>query len=61
MKTNQHTLRVRKLRVCAGMLAALLLVSAAFWMVCYFGHACGQFSAQPKVPAPALGDLLAAR
>ena len=61
MKTNQHARQVRKLRVWAGMLAVLLLVSAEFWMVCHFGRTCGQFNVQPGIPAPALGDLLAAR
>ena len=43
------------------MMAVVLLVSAEFWMVCHFGHACGQFNEQPGIQAPALGDLLAAR
>ena len=43
------------------MLAVLLLVSAEFWMVCHFGHACGQFNVQSDIPAPALSDLLPAR
>ncbi len=43
------------------MLAVLLLVSAEFWMVCLFGHTCGQFNLQSPAPAPALGDLFAAR
>jgi len=43
------------------MLAVLLLVSAEFWMVCRLGHQCGQFNVQSALPAPALGDLLAAR
>jgi hypothetical protein len=61
MKTTKHARRVRQIRVWAGMVAILLLVSAEFWMVCSFGHACGQVNPQPVMHAPALGDLLAAR
>ena len=43
------------------MLAVLLLTSTEFWMVCHFGHACGQFNVQSEMPAPALSDLLAAK
>ena len=43
------------------MVAVLLLVSAEFWMVCSYGHACGQVNPQPVMHAPALGDLFAAR
>jgi hypothetical protein len=61
MKTNQYARQARKIRVWAGMLAVLLLVSAEFWMVCSFGQACGQFNVQPAVQGPALGDLFAAK
>ncbi len=43
------------------MLAVLLLVSAEFWMLCGLGYKCGQFNVQSPVPAPALGDLFAAK
>ena len=61
MKTNQRARKVWKLRVWAGLLAMLLLASAEFWMVCRFGHECGQITSPPGNQAPGLSDLLAAR
>jgi hypothetical protein len=61
MKTNHQARLVLKLRVWAGTLAVLLLVSAEFWMVCHFGHDCGQISSQPAVQVPAIADWFAAR
>lgn len=61
MKTTKHARQMRQIRVWAGMVAVVLLVSAEFWMVCRVGHACGRFNAQPVMQGPALGDLLAAR
>ena len=61
MKINEHARKVLKLRHWAGLVAFLLLVSVEFWMACRLGHACGQTTAQPAVPVPAIGDLFAAR
>jgi flagellar biogenesis protein FliO len=61
MKTNHRAHTARKLRIWAGLLVVLLLISAEFWMVCRFGHECGQISSPPGTEAPALSDLLAAR
>jgi len=61
MKTNEHARKVLKLRHWAGLLAVLLLIAAEFWMVCRLGQSCGQITAQPAVPAPAISDLFAAR
>ena len=61
MKTNAHARKVLKLRHWAGLVAVLLLVAAEFWMLCRLGHGCGQVTAQPAVPVPAIGDLFAAR
>jgi hypothetical protein len=61
MKTKQQARQVLKLRVWAGTLAVLLLVSAEFWMVCRFGHDCGQITSQPAVRVPAIADWFAAK
>jgi hypothetical protein len=61
MKTNEHARKLLKLRHGAGLLAVLLLVSAEFWMLCHFGHGCGQVSTQPPIAAPAIGDWFATR
>jgi hypothetical protein len=61
MKTNQYARQARQIRVWAGMLAVLLLVSAEFWMVCRYGQACGQFNVPPAIQGPALCDLIPAR
>ena len=58
MKTNHHARTVWKRRIWAGLVAVLLLVSAEFWMVCRFGHRCGQISSPPGNEGPALSDLL---
>jgi hypothetical protein len=61
MKTNQRARKVCKIRIWAGLVAVVLLLSAEFWMVCRFGHECGQITSPPGNEAPALSDLLAAR
>ena len=61
MKTSQRSRKVWKARVWAGLVAVLLLASAEFWMVCRFGHKCGQITVPPGNEAPALSDLLATR
>lgn len=61
MKTNEHARKVRQARIWVGLLAVLVLVSAEFWMVCRFGHDCGQITSPPGNQAPALSDLVAAR
>jgi len=61
MKTIEHARKVLKLRHCAGLLAVLLLVSTEFWMLCRFGHGCGQVSTQPPIQVPTISDLFAAR
>ena len=61
MKTNHQARQVLRVRVWASTLAVLLLVSAEFWMVCRFGHDCGQVTTQPAVQVPAIGDWFAAR
>jgi hypothetical protein len=61
MKANAHARKVLRLQYGLGLLAVLLLVSAEFWMVCRLGQSCGQITAQPTVPAPAISDLFAAR
>ena len=61
MKTNAHARELRKARIWVGLLAVLVLVSAEFWMVCRFGHDCGQITSPPGNQAPALSDLVAAR
>ena len=61
MKTNHQAQQMLKLRVWASTLAVLLLVSAEFWMVCRFGHDCGQLTAQPVAQVPGIADWFAAR
>jgi hypothetical protein len=61
MKTNHYARQVLKVRVWASTLAVLLLVSAEFWMVCRFGHDCGQVTSQPVVQVPAISDWFVAR
>jgi hypothetical protein len=61
MKTNHQARQVLRLRIWASTLAVLLLVSAEFWMVCRFGHDCGQTTAQPVVQGPAIADWFAAK
>ncbi|MCX6927654.1 MAG: hypothetical protein NT154_31260 [Verrucomicrobia bacterium] len=61
MKTNNNARQVSTIRQWAGLLAVLTLVSVELCMVCQFGRVSGQFSAQPCIQAPGLGDLLAAR
>jgi hypothetical protein len=61
MKTNERARKIRKARISAGLLAVLMLAFGEFWMVCRFGHDCGQISSPPGNEAPALSDLIAAR
>ena len=61
MKTNYQARQIRILRVWAGTLAVLLLVSAELWMVCRFGHDCVQITSQPAVRVPDIADWFAAR
>jgi hypothetical protein len=61
MKTNHQVRQVLKLRVWASTLAVLLLASAELWMVCRFGHHCGQVTTQPVLQIPAIADWFVAR
>ena len=61
MKTNEHARGLRKAQTWAGLLTVLVLASVEFWMVCRFGHGCGQITSPPANQAPALSDLVAAR
>ncbi len=61
MKTTGHARQVLRLRVWAGTLGVVLLVSAELWMVCRVGQGYGHVTTRPVVQVPAVADWLAAR
>ena len=61
MKTNHQARKVLKLRVWASTLALLVLASAEVWMVCQYGHDCGQVTTQSVVQVPPIADWFAAQ
>jgi hypothetical protein len=61
MKTIHQARQVLRVRVWARTLAILVLASGELWMVCRFGHDCGQITTQPTVQVPGIADWFAAR
>jgi hypothetical protein len=61
MKTNSQARTLIKLRHAAGLVAVLLLLSAECWVMCSVGHRCSQFSNQPPVQVPEIGQLFCGR
>jgi hypothetical protein len=61
MKAKLHGRNALKLRVRAGLVAILVLISAECWMVTRWGMGYGQISVPTNMEGPALGDCLAIR